>query len=145
MAGPSFIAPKSVKRSPVRRYFTLAQATNSLPLVGRVVADIVRLHGEISDMKEKTTDVAGNTKLTADAERDMAELVGKINGYAEELAAIGCELKDPRTGLVDFIGRHQGRDVFLCWKLGEAAIGFWHETSAGFEGRQPIASLEETE
>ena len=46
-------------------------------------------------------------------------------------------------GLVDFIGRHQGRDVYLCWKLGEAAIAYWHELQTGFAGRQPVSSLQE--
>jgi hypothetical protein len=145
MAGPSFLAPKSVKRSPVRRRFSLAQATKSLPLVGRVVADIVRMHTELRDLQEKAADVAGNAKLVSQAERELDALVGKLNGYIGELTDIGCELKDPQTGLVDFIGRHQGRDVHLCWKLGEETIGFWHEISAGFKGRQPIGTLEETE
>jgi hypothetical protein len=61
----------------------------------------------------------------------------------DELTSIGVELKDYQMGLVDFIGRHQGRDVYLCWKLGESKIGFWHELHTGFTGRQPVASLRE--
>ena len=55
------------------------------------------------------------------------------------------ELKDYQTGLIDFIGRHEGRDVYLCWKLGEEQITHWHELNAGFAGRQPVETLKETE
>ena len=48
-------------------------------------------------------------------------------------------------GLIDFTGRHKGRDVCLCWKLGEETVGYWHEMDAGFAGRQPIATLREIE
>ena len=49
-----------------------------------------------------------------------------------------------REGLVDFIGRHEGRDVYLCWKLGEERITHWHELNAGFAGRKPVLAAEGT-
>ena len=63
----------------------------------------------------------------------------------DELHEIGCELKDYQMGLIDFTGRHQGRDICLCWKLGESAIAYWHETDSGFAGRKPVSMLEEQE
>ena len=48
-----------------------------------------------------------------------------------------------RESLVDFIGRHRGHDVCLCWKLGEETIGYWLEIQTGFAGRQPVSVLEE--
>ena len=57
-----------------------------------------------------------------------------------ELADIGCELKDWENGLVDFPARMHRRDVCLCWKLGEAQITQWHEVYAGFAGREPITA-----
>ncbi len=69
----------------------------------------------------------------------------RLQGYVDELHEIGCELKDFSIGLVDFIGSHEGRDVCLCWKLGEQKIGFWHELNAGFAGRQPISKLKESQ
>lgn len=144
MAGPSFIAPKSVKRSRVRRFFTLAEANRSLPLVRRIVADIVSMHARFKDLQEKARDVAG-TKLQKLAEQDLDGAASRLNTLVEELAAVGCELKDPASGLVDFVGRHQGREVHLCWKHGEDSIGFWHDIGAGFAARQPVATLVEGE
>ena len=67
----------------------------------------------------------------------------RLEELVDELQTVGVELKDPAAGLVDFVGRHQGHDVYLCWKLGEEKIGFFHELQAGFAGRQPISQLEE--
>ena len=82
--------------------------------------------------------------LTLYVVQNNLNAIAKVEEFKmEELSDVGCELKDFRTGLVDFVGRHQGRDVCLCWKLGEDRIAFWHETSAGYAGRQPVSSLEE--
>ena len=55
-----------------------------------------------------------------------------------EPEGIGCEVKDVQTGLVDFRAMRDGRAVYLCWRLGEEDIAFWHELDAGFAGRQPL-------
>lgn len=56
----------------------------------------------------------------------------------EHLAAANVLLRDPETGLIDFPGVHEGRPVFLCWRLGEERVGFWHEVESGFLGRKPL-------
>lgn len=66
--------------------------------------------------------------------RAMAEL----RAGAAELDALGIELKDPDTGLIDFRSLRDGHVVYLCWRLGEEGIAWWHELDAGFAGRQPL-------
>jgi hypothetical protein len=56
----------------------------------------------------------------------------------EQLAEWDIELKDLQLGLVDFPAMLEGRTVYLCWQLGEPEVAFWHETSTGFAGRQPL-------
>lgn len=56
----------------------------------------------------------------------------------ERLAAEDIVLRDPQTGLVDFPGEREGRRIWLCWRLGEAEVGFWHELDSGFVGRRPL-------
>ena len=51
---------------------------------------------------------------------------------------IPAELKDPRSGLLDFPSLRDGRTVYLCWKLDEPTIGYWHPIETGFAGRQPL-------
>jgi hypothetical protein len=54
------------------------------------------------------------------------------------LAERGILLKDPETGLVDFPADREGRTVYLCWRLGEDRVGWYHEVTSGFAGRRPL-------
>lgn len=56
----------------------------------------------------------------------------------ESLAALGVQVKDLEMGLVDFPTVYRGRDVLLCWKMGEPDIAWWHGAEEGFFGRKPI-------
>jgi hypothetical protein len=56
----------------------------------------------------------------------------------EYLAARGILLRDPETGLVDFPAEREGRSVFLCWRLGEDEVAWFHEVRSGFGGRKPL-------
>lgn len=144
MAGPQFLTPKPVSPSrPVRR-FTLRQANSALPLVMRVVSDIVRSHDRVKSLQAMLREgLSGKHQQTAQAEIENS--LGHLQDYLDELTEIGCEVKDYKIGLVDFIGRHKGHDVCLCWKLGEEQIEYWHEINTGFAGRQGVASLKEDE
>ena len=126
-----------------RRTFTLEQANSALPLVRRIVADIVASYREITEMRQR---LALNS-LTR-SEREQLEAAAEhqeqvFDGLLNELDGIGCELKDPEIGLIDFIGRHEGGDVCLCWRLGEDRVAWWHELHTGFAGRQPASTLNE--
>ncbi len=76
---------------------------------------------------------------------DIQPLLERLQSYLDELLALGVELKDFDNGLVDFVGRHKGRDVYLCWKLNEPRVEYWHELDAGVAGRQQISSLDEAD
>ena len=144
MAAPGFFTPQRPAGSrPVRR-FTLDMANKSLPLVKRIVADIVRAHANVAgcrEILERTT--AAKEVGIVQKELDLA--VTRLEELVDELSNVGVELKDYEQGLVDFIGRHEGRDVYLCWKLGEERITHWHELNAGFAGRKPVSLLKERE
>jgi hypothetical protein len=134
MPGSKSSASKSVSPSVRKRTFTVAEANKTLPLVKRVVADIKKTHDHVLELQ--TEDETGESPAIESA-------IQKLRGYVVELEEVGCELKDPQVGLIDFLGRHQGRDVLLCWRLGEERIHFWHELTAGVVGRKPIATLDE--
>ena len=142
MAGSQFLTPKSVTPSKPRKRFTLEQANSALPLVKRVVADVVATHEKAVQLQIK---VEKGGKDQADCQKELDRTMDRLQDLVGELAGIGCELKDYQLGLIDFIGRHQGHDVYLCWKLGEEKIGYWHELQAGFAGRKPVSLLQETE
>jgi hypothetical protein len=143
MAGPQFLTPQPVFSSRPRRRFTLAQANRALPLVRRVVSDIVHTRERATQLQTQLESAGAKEQKRIQDDLDIA--IDKLHTYLDELTEIGCELKDFQAGLVDFIGRHQGRDIYLCWKLGEETIGYFHELSAGFAGRIPVSKLDERE
>jgi len=64
----------------------------------------------------------------------------KVRGALKEMERLGVQVKDINTGLVDFPARLGGRDVLLCWKLGEDRVEFYHDPEAGYAGRQRLPS-----
>lgn len=144
MPGPQFITPKPVRPSRPPRRFTIEQANKSLPLVRRIVADIVHAHADAMQLQAEHERVA-RKKEQAIIQSRLETTMSHLEDYLAELSEIGCELKDYGSGLIDFTGRHQGRDVCLCWKLGEEKVAYWHELDTGFAGRQPVSKLQEGE
>ena len=131
-----------------RKFFTLAEATRTLPLVKRVVQDIQTVYPEWKDLVARYELIAaqarpewGESKEQLDLKTQIDTIAGKINGYLQELEQIGCEFKGFDEGLVDFHGRLDEREILWCWKLGEDRIAHWHELDAGFAGRQPIPEV----
>jgi hypothetical protein len=141
MPGPQFLTPEPVSAPRPLRRFTVEQANKTLPLVKRIVADIVRTHTEISQHQAQLE--AAKAPQQPAIQTRLSKSLELLQDYVDELTEIGCELKDFRLGLIDFTGRHDGRDVCLCWKLGEEKIFFWHDVRAGYTGRQPISTLRE--
>ena len=149
MAGPQqFSTSGPAHAARPKRRFTLELANRSLPLVKRVVADIVRTHADAAKARQdiERQPLGGGANKghrVQDAQSRLDSSLSRLEDYLDELNEIGCELKDFQSGLIDFVGRHQGRDVYLCWKLGEEKIAYWHELDAGFAGRQPVSKLRE--
>lgn len=126
------------------RTFTVEQANRMLPLVKRIVRDIVDAHRawtrSVKDFENAATWTradAPSSQLTA-LENEVKRLAAEIEGYLGELRELGVDFKGFEQGLVDFPGERDGRVVCLCWKLDEASVSHWHEVTEGYAGRQPI-------
>jgi hypothetical protein len=141
MAGPQSFTPPSVTPSRTKKRFTLAEANKSLPYVSRVVKDLVDCNRAIAMQQQRIEKKTGKDRNIS--EKELVSAKDRLQNLVEELAAVGAELKDPRAGLVDFIGRHKGHDVCLCWRLGEEAVGYFHEIDSGMAGRQSVSGLDE--
>jgi len=131
-----------------RKYFTLAEANKTLPLVKRIVSDIVVLHPRWRDLVSRYELLAAQSKPEwgesaeqLDVHRQIEDVARDINGYLQELEQIGCVFKGFDEGLVDFYGKLDGRDIFWCWKRGEDRIEHWHELDAGYQGRQAVPEV----
>jgi hypothetical protein len=68
----------------------------------------------------------------------VEEAASTLSDMARQITNLGCELKGIDEGLIDFRALREGREVYLCWRLGEERIAFWHDIEAGFGGRQPL-------
>lgn len=142
MPGSPSLTPRPVKPSVSTRRFTVAEANKTLPLVSRIVADVVKSHDRATQLRT-ILEAEPNTKSAAGQQKELDGVVDRLQGFVGELSDIGCDVKDYGIGLIDFLGTHAGHDVCLCWKLGEETIGYWHEISAGFAGRKPVSKLDE--
>ena len=121
------------------KVFTVESANRTLPLVRRIVEDLVRHYTHLQERRAELLAVrrapAGPTRGAI--EKEIRDLDAEIDGFVEELASLGVEAKPPwDSGLVDFPGAMDGRLVYLCWQLGEPAVQHWHEIDAGFAGRR---------
>ncbi len=127
------------------KIFTVEDANRTLPLVRRIVEDIVVQHARWCECLRASELLAAHAtpdqpdRRVEAAERELDALAREIEGYRQELKRLGIELKDYASGLIDFPAERAGRPVWLCWRLGEPAVEHWHELDAGYAGRQRIA------
>jgi len=127
------------------RIFTADEATRTIPLVHKIVADIVRDYDYVATMAEEykalrrlpNRDENHEERLN-ELKQEMAALSDQIDDCVRELGEIGCEMKDLSRGLVDFPAEMEGRRICLCWMLGEDRVEHWHEMTEGFRGRKPL-------
>jgi hypothetical protein len=128
------------------RYFTRQEAESLLPQLEPLLLELQQrypklllLRQELGQLRQR---MQGNghglqgrlQQLTADATAAAEE----VNELVQRILHFGCQLKDPQMGLIDFPALREGREILLCWRLGEQGIHWWHETDAGFQGRQPL-------
>jgi hypothetical protein len=127
-----------------QRSFTVSEVNALLPRIevaARLMQEgTIRLR-ELSERLFKEGRPVSDTLVDA----DYAAVMGALMRGAEIIGDLGGQVKDMATGLVDFPSRRRGRAVLLCWRLGEARVGSWHEADAGFAGRTAIEDEAEFE
>lgn len=132
-----------------KKFFTPEQANAMLPLVQSIVKDISQLAHALRDRHARLERLSqggvGKGIVTpSQLEEEQAAWESdsvRLQECVAELNGLGVEMKDLFLGLVDFPGLMDGREICLCWKLGEQRLGWWHETNAGFAGRQPLSEV----
>jgi hypothetical protein len=134
----------------VPRFFTLLEAESLLPEIKRLLRRLLELKQEYDETDSELTRIMQRITMaggvipprdeiaTLRKRKDAA--VRALQSAAERIQETGCQLKDLDTGLIDFPALYRGQEVYLCWKLGETGISFWHHVEDGFRGRRPIDS-----
>jgi hypothetical protein len=130
------------------RYFSRREAESLLPMIGEYL-DEARKHKEAVDgLEEEITRETSRIMLVggcippyskiSKVKNEHALVTARLEAVVEKIQDTGCLVKDLDVGLVDFPTLRGGEEVYLCWKLGEERITFWHGTEEGFAGRKPL-------
>lgn len=127
--------------------FTVDQANRTLPLVRKIVEDIVREHRrwqeavvELDLLSDGARAELPDQRITP-LEHRIQKMAREVDSFQAELESLGIQLKDRRIGLIDFPSELDGRPMLLCWQLGEPSVQFWHDLDSGYSGRQPLSPL----
>ena len=134
-----------------QKIFTLEEANQLLGRVIPLVQQLQGLHDSILKTNQQLDQAVrklseGNGYPLQEIKQRVEELtkhqlnlIEAFESSLRQLESCGCFLKDLSQGLVDFYSLRDGEPIFLCWRLGEEQIRFWHCVEDGFAGRQPLA------
>jgi hypothetical protein len=128
--------------------FTLAEAQRLIPQVDQLLREAVTVKSEfdeaeaaIQSFSERVMLMGGlavdrGVALESRNRRDSA--AARLKAAIEQVQEFGCVVKDLDSGLIDFPTLFRGVEVYMCWKLGETDIEYWHGVDEGFRGRKAI-------
>ena len=130
--------------------FSLEQAERLLPQLDGWLRAAIEGRKQIAEIESEYADTVRLVSTSGGRVIDVAywmrrkkeeeEWTTRLRDAAGQIENCGCVVKDLDIGLIDFPFELDGREVYLCWKLGEPSIAFWHNTDEGFAGRKPINS-----
>ncbi len=122
------------------RLFSLEEANRLIPTVRRLIHQIVDAQTELGDMQPDIRRAREKAQLGGGSHLGTRYLrrLDVLRRAVEKIEDLGVLVKDYRLGLCDFPHLRDGRIVYLCWKLGEDEIRWWHDIEAGYAGRQPL-------
>jgi hypothetical protein len=137
------------------KYFDRHQAEELLPEIGQILEEARKqkraldsITAEISNAALRIMMLGGSLPPFAELNRKKTQrekVAEQLTRTVDEIQQTGCLVKDLDTGLVDFPSLRGGEKVYLCWKLGEARIGYWHGIEEGFAGRKPLDDIQPEE
>jgi hypothetical protein len=130
------------------KYFKREEAEELLPLIEHCLRQardskqqVEGLDQELSQASARIMVLGGSLpaygKLAATREQ-REKLIAQLQEVVNQIQETGCLVKDLDEGLVDFPTLREGKEVYLCWKLGEERIAYWHGIEEGFAGRKPL-------
>ena len=130
------------------KYFTPEEVETLIPRLTEIMEPLMERHREVLRLRAELAQeqrrimLSGGGILYRDAWQDrtrrVAELTREIEEGISEAMSLGGVPKDLEIGLVDFPHLMDGREVNLCWRVGETTIGFWHGLNEGFADRKPL-------
>jgi hypothetical protein len=133
------------------RFFDIDAANDALEEVAPLLATLADQRAELIRLRDRTlaAHAAAATGAPAEIDEEEAQRIRlRMQGIVDQMAAavaridaLGITLRDIESGLIDFPALVGGRQVWLCWELGEEKIAFWHELETGYGSRAPLIEL----
>lgn len=130
------------------KYFTREEAERVLRDVELLLREAIRLKAQFQEADDILKSIAReitmrggmavNREQMSETQKQRDSSVTRLQAAMEAIQEKGCLVKDLDTGLLDFPTLYKDREVYLCWRLGEQRIDFWHGVDEGFRGRKPI-------
>jgi hypothetical protein len=122
--------------------FTLQEAQSLIPMLRKLLELISREREVLADMNAELTRAREKAEFGGGSVMGPAYLrhLTRFSEAVDNVQSLGVLIKDYKAGLIDFPYLYEGRIVYLCWRLGEGEIDWWHETEAGFAGRKLLTS-----
>lgn len=124
----------------IPRYFTVQEANELLPTIEPLLAELLDRRARVVRSRDKIEAMVEDlhSNVGGPVASEMAREFMIIEQLAEKIQSHGCFVKDMNAGLVDFLAKIDGRDVYLCWRYGEPRVAHYHELHTGYNGRQPV-------
>jgi hypothetical protein len=122
------------------RYFTVEEANALLPRLRALLEQMLAARQRIVDGRRTWQPVLEKAQGNGGGvhAKELFLDTNRIQLTLEQINRWGIVIKDVDTGLVDFPHLRNGNEVYLCWRLGEPQVGYWHDIGSGFAGRQPL-------
>jgi len=127
-----------------KKYFTLEEAQDLIPIVKPVLVRLVRLNSTLSlldtvevELEDEYQDLVSNTRMS----RRFHKLSYDFYRLLEKILDMGIIVKDLNNGVIDFYSTYDGREILLCYEMNENEICYWHEMYDGYDDRKPISLL----
>ena len=130
------------------KLFSLSEAERARRQLEPLLADAVEGRRQMADLEAGLSAISNRVQImggvtidydvAARMRADLNKVVSKVKDALDQIQATGCIVKDLDSGLVDFPSVIRNQEVYLCWRLGEDRIRFYHGHNEGFAGRKPI-------
>ena len=128
----------------MRKYYTISEARDMIPLIKPRIINLVKLNSAIEFLESvdiQYDDEYETIKQDVMMNKKFHEFSLKFCKEIENLLKIGVVLRDVNNGVVNFFSLHEGKEIFLCWKIGEHDIDSWYQVGSEYELRRPINEL----
>ena len=132
------------------KLFTVQDASELIPELTVMIDEFrdrknnfLKLNNEVLELRGMIEADEYRKEELSNKERILKATAAELENLILQIRDLGCQLKDPEAGLVDFISVYRGKKVFLCWRQGEEEITWYHDINSGFSGRKIIEYPEE--